>query len=141
MVSREDVHQLYKELSRELNSLSGDLAKGLGALRYATESNRGDIEELKSDMRSRLDRIQDKLVELEKIGAANEVRLKTLEESRRDHTGKIDTLSQDGARGAAVIEHEKGESKGRWALYTALATGALALIAQIVQAVLSSGGH
>lgn len=133
----DDVNQLYKELSREMNSLSTDLAKGLGALRYATETNRGAVEDLKSDMR----RFQETLVKLEKVAAAYEERLKGLDETRREHTGKIDILSQEGARGAAVIEHEKDNNKGRWGLYAALGTGSLALVAQIVQAILNQVGR
>jgi chromosome segregation ATPase len=132
-MAREDVHQLYKEVSREVNSLSNDLVKGLGALRYASETNRGSVEELKAEIRD----LREKLAEVKELAAATEVRLKALEEAKREHTGKIDTLKQKEAHTSAAHAQNQERTKGQWQLWAALGTGFVALLSSIIQAVLS----
>ncbi|RLB43792.1 MAG: hypothetical protein DRH30_02530 [Deltaproteobacteria bacterium] len=141
MINRDDHHALYKEISRELNSLSSDLAKGLGALRYATETNRSSAEDLKRDLRERSERLRDMVSTLQQTEAASQVRLASLERALRDQEAKIDTLVKKEARGSVVMEGHTETRKGQWAVYAAIAAGILSIISQVVVAMSNAGMH
>lgn len=127
-------HELYKELTRELNALSSDVVKGLGAIKFLAESNKDDIAELKSELRRRLEALDRLVKELEKQEAANAVRLQALEEARRDHTGQLSTLTK--AEGALKLQAET--TGGRWAFWVAIIGGAAGVVSAIINALMGS---
>lgn len=129
-----DAHKVYKELTRELNALSNDMVRGLGAIKFLAESNKDNIAELKSELRRRLESVERLIKELEKQEAANQVRLEALQEARRDHTGQLSTLTK--TEGALKLKAET--AAGRWGLWVAIIGGLLGIASAIINALMGS---
>ena len=90
-----------KELRRDVGDVKNDLAKGIGAVSYMTESNEKEISEAKRERAALLRDVQDFRLTMEARLVKLEVVQGNSEESRREHTGRVRTLELDDARDEA----------------------------------------
>ena len=111
-----DAHEVYKELSGEVNSLSNDLVAAISVFRAANSETRDDVARLEA----KIDSITEKLSKLQVQLASTKTRMD--ESDRKD-------------------EHEarvKAEDvKGRWAFWVAVGGGAMGAVTAVVNALVA----
>ena len=117
-------HDTYKELAKEANELRNDLTKQSQAAQFAAKANKAAIDELKE----RVGKVEDRVHEMEKREAVNDERVKNLLETRKDHTGKIQSLTINDAKD----EKETEKTKAKWGLYGAVAVAVLSGLASLL---------
>jgi chromosome segregation ATPase len=123
----------YKELAREANDLRNDLTRHSHAAKFAAGANKTAIDDLKQ----RVEKVEERLHELEKREAVNEERVQGLMDARKEHTGKISTLEKNEAKDIAGTEKKKAQ----WGLYSAVAVAVLSGLASLaVQLLKMLGG-
>lgn len=103
----DDGNKLLIHLTKELSELDKDLTKGLASVGYMAKANKTELDGLS-------ERVKALEVDLKKVqnrGAADEVRIRNLEEARKDHTGKFETLSGEKLRAEAEATKEGHKQK------------------------------
>jgi SMC interacting uncharacterized protein involved in chromosome segregation len=115
----------YKELAREVNGLRNDLAKSAAAGKFTASANRASIEEVKTAQA----KLEHRLRVLEGTAPTIELRLSQLEETDKEHTGKIRTIEVETAKDSGAIEVAKTKEEEKtkridkqWGVYAAIAT-------------------
>lgn len=125
----------YNEVARELNELRNDLTRHSHAAKFAAGANKAAIEDLKR----RIEAMDAMLRGLKEREAADAVRLQNLEETRKEHTGRIETLRVNEARDLAGSQR----SAAKWGLYGAIAvaviSGVASLALQLMKASVGGG--
>ena len=116
--------EIYKELARETNELRNDLTRHSHAAKFAASANKAAIEELKVKQV----RLEERIRELERREAVNADRIEELRVAKKEHTGKIATLTVNDARDIASTE----KTKAQWALYAAVAAALVSGIASLL---------
>lgn len=147
----------YKELAREVNELSKDLAKGLSGLSYMiqsvadanrelrrrVESHEKSDREIETDMVERITKVETTLALLknvsERIGKL-EHQAQTLDEHKKDVTGRVQTIEMEKRLGSTeiektklVVEDKKSERDYRKVIAAAAIPGAVALGIKIME--------
>lgn len=116
--------ELYKEIAREANDLRSDLTRHSHAARFAASANKAAVEDLKSKQL----KLEERLRDLERREAVNADRIGDLRDAKREHTGKIQTLSINDARDDKVAE----KTKAAWRLYGMVAVAVVSAVGSLI---------
>lgn len=121
----DDSHEVYKELSSAINDLSKDMVKGLVSLRAVAGDNKADIERLEKRLERFQEDVSSKIEELRRKEAVAEERVKTLSDRvKKGEEGE----TRRSAQGAAL---QTENTKGRWAFWVAVASGAAGVLSTL----------
>jgi len=122
-------NETYKDMARETNELRNDLTRHSHAAKFATSANKSAIEDLRSEQA----KLEERVRELEKREAVSSDRIEELREAKREHTGKIQTLTVNDAKDTSGTE----KAKAKWGLYAGVAvavvSGLASLLAQLLK--------
>lgn len=111
-----DAHEVYKELSGEINSLSNDVVAAISVFRATNSEARDDLRRVDA----RVESLNEKVSELRAQLAAASGRL------------------EDAAKKAELDNRVKTEDvKGRWAFWVAVGGGVLGTITAIVNGIVA----
>lgn len=103
----DDANKVYIQLSKEISELDKDLTRGLASVGYMAKANKNELD-------GALERVKDLEKELKLVQrreAADEVRIKALEDARKEHTGKFETLTEKKLSAEADAKKENHKQK------------------------------
>jgi len=129
-----DGNKVYIQLSKEIAELDKDLTRGLASVGYMAKANKGDLDRLIE----RVEKLEEELQAVRRREAANGVRLHTLEDAKKDHTGKFETISSQGFH--VAVENKKARTESMKARLAFWGPIALLIIANVISLALHWAG-